>query len=835
MPSFRRYYCPKNIFFSLFLGLFSISSAAAEPPGSGARAFAQLEQALPTPNVYRTASGAPGIRYWQQQANYKIDVALDAENRAIQAEQSIRYTNNSPDRLDYLWLQLDQNRFAENSLDRRSRTVNSSTDRISFDRMRAAQSFDDTEHGYTGLAVTNSAGEPLPFTIIDTTMRIDLPKPLESKKSITFNVAWRFNIIEEVAIGGRGGYEHFQENDTDIFFLAQWFPRMVAYTDYAGWQHKAFLGRGEFTLEFGDYDVAITVPKGHIVSATGELTNPKQVLTAKQRQRLAAANSEKPTFIVTPEEALANETLQQKGQRTWRFSAKNVRDFAWASSRKFIWDAMLHEQPGAEYEQVLAMSFYPNEAEPIWSHYSTQAVIHTMDVYSRFAFDYPYPTAQSVNTWERGGMEYPMITFNGYRPTPPEKSQDSADADSTETKVGDDTPQQPTYSRRIKYGLIGVIIHEIGHIYFPMIVNSDERQWTWMDEGINTFLEYVAELEWEEQYPAFAGKPNILDYIPDYMTSTNQVPIMTQSDSILQFGPNAYSKPAAALTVLRETVMGRDAFDFAFRTYAQRWKFKRPTPADFFRTMEDASGVDLDWFWRAWFYSTDHVDIAIADIREYRIKSLDPEIDYPLDREENARLEPQPISQQRNADAGLLTRLERFPELRDLYNDNDKFTVSNQDRNNYQQELEGLEDWQRQVLDRALAENPYLYFLDFENIGGVVTPLPLKIYYKNGESRELMLPAELWRRDANNVTYLLIEPAAIERVTLDERHQTADANFANNMFPPQIRPSRLELYKRKRKERNLMADMLVRLKSAKDDGDKSDSALPITPQHSVSN
>ena len=432
-------------------------------------------------------------------------------------------------------------------------------------------------------------------------------------------------------------------------------------------------------------------------------------------------------------------------------------------------------------------------------------------------------------------MEYPMITFNGYRPTPPEKSQDPADADSTETKVGDDTPQKPTYSRRIKYGLIGVIIHEIGHIYFPMIVNSDERQWTWMDEGINTFLEYVAELEWEEQYPAFAGKPNILDYIPDYMTSTNQVPIMTQSDSILQFGPNAYSKPAAALTVLRETVMGRDAFDFAFRTYAQRWKFKRPTPADFFRTMEDASGVDLDWFWRAWFYSTDHVDIAIADIREYRIKSLDPEIDYPLDREENARLEPQPISQQRNADAGLVTRLERFPELRDLYNDNDQFTVSNQDRNDYQQQLEGLEDWQRQVLDRALAENPYLYFLDFENIGGVVTPLPLKIYYKNGESRELMLPAELWRRDANNVTYLLIETAAIERVTLDEQHQTADANFANNMFPPQIRPSRLELYKRKRKERNLMADMLVKLKSAKDDGDKSDSALPITPQQSVSN
>ena len=821
-------------FFCLIFS-FLCNSVAANEPGSGARAFAQLEQALPTANVYRTASGAPGNRYWQQQANYKIDVTLDAKERAIQARQTIRYSNNSPDRLDYLWLQLDQNRFAENSLDRRSRAVSSTTDRVSFDRMRAAQSFDDNQHGYTDLQVTSAAGEPLPFTVIDTTMRIDLPKPLEAGKSVTFNVTWRFNIIEEVAIGGRGGYEHFQDNDTNIFFLAQWFPRMVAYTDYAGWQHKAFLGRGEFTLEFGDYDVAITVPKGHIVSATGELTNAKQVLTAEQRQRLAQANNVTPTFIVTPEEALANETKQQEGQRTWRFSAKNVRDFAWASSKKFIWDAMLHEQPGAEYDQVLAMSFYPNEAEPIWSHYSTQAVIHTMEVYSRFSFDYPYPTAQSVNTWERGGMEYPMITFNGYRPTQPEKNRDNSEVETTADASDSGTPATPTYSRRIKYGLIGVIIHEIGHIYFPMIVNSDERQWTWMDEGINTFLEYVAELEWEEQYPAFGGKPNILDYIPDYMTSTNQVPIMTQSDSILQFGPNAYSKPAAALTVLRETVMGREAFDFAFRTYAQRWKFKRPTPADFFRTMEDASGVDLDWFWRAWFYSTDHVDIAITDVREYRIKSLDPEIDFPLDREENARLEPAPIMQQRNAEAGLVTRLERFPELKDLYNDNDQFTVSNKDRNDYQQELKGLEDWQRQVLDRALADDPYLYFLDFENIGGVVSPLPLKIYYENGNSRELMLPAELWRRDANIVTYLLIESAAIERVALDEHHQTADANFANNMFPPQIRPSRLELYKRKRKERNLMADMLVELKTAKDNDAESGPELPLTPQQAISN
>lgn len=827
MPRSTRSYRSIGTFLCLIF-CFICHTALAKEPGSGAHAFAQLEQTLPTPNIYRTASGAPGERYWQQQANYKINVQLDAEKRAIQAQQSIRYTNNSPDRLDYLWLQLDQNRFADDSLDRRSRTESLTQDRVSFDRLRAAQSFDDNEHGYADLTVTDTGNRPLPFTVIDTMMRIDLPKPLESSQSVKFNVSWRFNIIEEAAIGGRGGYEHFKDNGTEIFFLAQWFPRMVAYTDYAGWQHKAFLGRGEFTLEFGDYDVAITVPKGHIVSATGELKNAKRVLTAKQRQRLAQTNAAQPTFIVTPEEALANEAKQHQGQRTWRFSAKNVRDFAWASSEKFIWDAMLHEQPGAEYGQVLAMSFYPNEAEPIWSQYSTQAVIHTMEVYSRFSFDYPYPTAQSVNTWERGGMEYPMITFNGYRPTQPEKEQSDGEVDANTSKT-------PTYSRRIKYGLIGVIIHEIGHIYFPMIVNSDERQWTWMDEGINTFLEYVAELEWEEQFPAFGGKTNILDYIPDYMTSTNQVPIMTQSDSILQFGPNAYSKPAAALTVLRETVMGREAFDFAFRTYAQRWKFKRPTPADFFRTMEDASGVDLDWFWRAWFYSTDHVDIAINDIREYRIKSLDPEIDFPLDRQENARLEPEPLMQQRNADSGLVTRLQRLPELKDLYNSNDQFTVSNKDRNDYVKELASLEDWQRQVLNRALNEKPFLYFVDFQNIGGVVSPLPLNIYYADGESRKIMLPAELWRRDADHVTHLFIEPKKISRIAIDEQHQTADADFGNNSFPQQIRPSRLELYKRKRKERNLMADMLVELKAAKDQGTEASAAVPIEQQQSISN
>ena len=800
--------------FTVILALPFCGFVMAGEPGSGAQKFAQLEQLLPTPNTYRTASGAPGHEYWQQQADYKISVSLDEENQSIVGSEQITYTNNSPDTLGYLWLQLDQNRFSEGSLERRSKTTDPKKDQISYRRLRQAQSFADNQHGYNDLVVTDKNGNSLPFVVVDTMMRIDLVKALKPGSKIVFNIGWAFNILDQAAIGSRGGFEHFkgknQNKDSHIFFLAQWFPRMVAYTDYAGWQHKAFLGRGEFTLEFGNYEVAITVPEGHIVSATGELTNPNDVLTKVQRRRLAKANTSKPTFVVTPEEALANENRAQDAEKTqtWNFKAEHIRDFAWASSRKFIWDAMLHQQPGAKYDSILAMSFYPNEAEPAWSRYSTQAVIHTLDVYSRFSFNYPYPTAQSVNTWERGGMEYPMITFNGYRPSVAKGNDKDEEADGK----ADQSSPDITYSRQIKYRLIGVIIHEIGHIYFPMIVNSDERQWTWMDEGVNTFLQYVAELEWEENYPAFKGKTNLLDYIPEYMTSTNQVPIMTQSDSILQFGPNAYYKPAAALTVLRETVMGRQQFDFAFKQYAERWKFKRPTPADFFRTMEDASGVDLDWFWRGWFYSTHHVDIDISDVREYRIKTRNPETDFPLDRIEDARLYPEPIMQERNARDGYTTRLQRMQELADFYNENDEFTVSNKDKNDYQSYLKGLEDWEKEVLQRATDEAPYVYFIDIKNKGGLVTPLPVKISYQDGSSRELDIPAEIWRRNAQTITHVLLEDKAIEKISIDDKHQTADADYSNNTFPPSITSSRLALYKRSNKDRNLMADMLVALK-----------------------
>jgi hypothetical protein len=792
----------------------------AGSPGDAVAKFRQLDHLLPSPNIYRSASGAPGPGYWQQRASHMMDIRLDEDKRRIFAESDIDYTNNSPDPLNYIWLALDQNRFKDGSLERRSATASAvgsrrgdgagGDDRYSFFAMRKEQAFEDRQYGFEFQAIMDEDGKALPYVINDSMMRIDLPEPLETGESITIQVDWEHNILDEVSIGGRGGYEYFEEDDNYIFGMAQWFPRLAAYTDYTGWQNKQFLGRGEFTLEFGDYDVNLTVPSDHIVSATGELTNPRDVLSAKQRQRLENAGTEEPIYIVTPDEAAENEKSKARGTKTWKFSADNVRDFAWSSSRKYIWDAMKFEQDDAEHPEVLAMSFFPKEADPIWSKYSTQAVVHTMEVYNKFAFNYPYPTAQSVNTWERGGMEYPMITFNGYRPSEDEKSG------------------EVVYSRNIKYGLIGVIIHEVGHIYFPMVVNSDERRYTWMDEGLNSFLEYMAEYEWEEDFPISRGMQNPLDVIPSYMTSSNQVPIMTQSDSVLQFGPNAYSKPAASLIVLRETVMGRELFDFAFREYANRWKFKRPTPADFFRTMEDASAVDLDWFWRGWYYGTDHVDMALTSVREYQISTNDPDVEKGIEREEDALNRPENITQRRNREEGITPRLKRYSDLEDFYNENDKFTVTNADRNKFKKFYDGLEDWERTAYDRAMDDGKYLYFVDFENIGGLISPLPVTIRYENGTSEEQMIPAEIWRRNAKNVTKLFVLDSRAVGFELDVAHQTADADFSNNAYPQRISQSRIELYKSSSSSSSMMADMLRELHSEEsDDADSDAKTVPM--------
>ena len=750
--------------------------------------FRQLDELLPTPNTIRTASGAPGHAYWQQRADYTIRATLDEDRRALSGAATITYHNNSPDKLTYLWLQLDQNIYRPDSDARLTATVPSrgawanATPQtgMKFDALRSLLGQRDFPGGYEILAVKDANGRALPHTINKTMMRIDLPQPLQPGAKVSFGVDWRYNISEQKVLGGRSGYERFDDGN-DLFEIAQWFPRMAAYYDVYGWQHKQFLGSGEFTLEFGDYDVRITVPADHVVASTGELQNPGEVMSAAQRQRLQQAKTaSRPVVIVTQAEAEAAEKSRSKASKTWHFKARNVRDFAFASSRKFIWDAQGVKSGGKD---VLAMSYYPKEGNPLWEKYSTPAIVHTIEEYNKYAFDYPYPVSISVNG-PVGGMEYPMITFNGPRP-------------SKDKKTG-----AITYSQRTKYGLIGVIIHEVGHNYFPMIVNSDERQWTWMDEGLNSFLQYRAQQAWEENWPDSRGEPR---RITDYMKSRNQVPIMTNSESVLQFGNNAYAKPAAALNVLRETVLGRELFDFAFREYAQRWKFKRPTPADFFRTMEDASGTDLDWFWRGWFYTTDHVDVSVDGISEYTVSSQDPDVEKALQRARRAQ-EPVSVTDQRNK--GMARRVDAQPELKDFYNEHDDFTVTNKDRNRYQEKLAGLEDWERALLK----EGKHLTLVDFSNIGGLVTPLVVEIELKSGRKTIERIPAEVWRYSPARITKLFVTDEPIVGLTQDPYWETADVDTSNNSWPRKVTPSRLELFKTERDPNNLMRDAATKLK-----------------------
>ena len=663
---------PKLVWLMPVLSIMSATPAFADgaikqTKGDFEDKFRQLEEVLPTPNVYRNAAGEPGHQYWQQQVDYDIDVTLDEEKRRIDASEEIVYHNNAPDTLKYLWIQLDQNKFRDDSMSALTTTFGgignrgpatsaasgSSPAKLSMGAIRRQQFVDDNELGYQIKKVTDGRGKPLHYVIVGTLMRVDLAEPLKPGKKTELNIDFGYNIVEEDAVSARSGYEHFpddeREGGNDIFLMAQWFPRLAAYTDYEAWTNKEFIGRGEFTLEFGDYEVSMTVPADHIVSSTGVLQNPRDVLTSEQRDRLEEAeDADRPVFIVTPEEALENEKEGTSDTKTWHFKADNVRDFAWASSRKFMWDAKGVKQGGPQ-KHVMAMSFWPKEGGDLWKKYSTESIVHTLEVYNRFTFNYPYPTAQSVNG-PVGGMEYPMITFNGPR-----------------TELQDDGSR--TYSLAEKRFLIGVVIHEIGHNYFPMIVNSDERQWAWMDEGLNSFLDGVAGREWDPDIP-WGVEPRD---VTGYMKSQTQVPIMTQSDSVLRLGPNAYTKPAVALNILRETILGRELFDFAFKEYAERWMFKRPTPSDFFRTMEEASGVDLDWFWRGWFYGTEHPDISIEGIRQYAVDNRDPYASKGRKKEKRDN-EPQRLFQKRNKT--LPKRADAFPELKDFYNEYDELEVT---------------------------------------------------------------------------------------------------------------------------------------------------------------
>ena len=755
--------------------------------------FRQLEEILPTPGTFRTASGAPGHAYWQQKVDYDISIALNDEDQTLSGSEKISYTNNSPDKLKYLWLQLDGNIFRPDSGANRGRTAGRfGRGSLSFDRipMSTMQSLMAREVFDGGFNITEckdvQANTKLKHTMVDTMMRVDLPKPLPNGETFEFQIDWNYKINNSKLIRGRAGCEFFEEDGNYIYEVAQWFPRLCAYTDTTGWQHKQFMGSGEFTLELGDYVVKITAPDDHVVASTGVLLNPAEVLTETQRERLKEAETtKKPMFIITPEEAKENEGSKPNGTKTWIYKADQVRDFAWASSRKFIWDAMQHnvgEKP------VMAMSYFPNEGEPLWSRYSTHAIIHTLNVYSRYTFDYPYPVAISVNG-PVGGMEYPMICFNGPRPE-----------------------KDGTYSARTKYGLISVIIHEVGHNYFPMIVNSDERQWTWMDEGLNTFLQFLCEQEWEENYPSRRGEPND---IVSYMRSGNQVPIMTNSESILQFGPNGYAKPATALNILRETILGRESFDFAFKEYAQRWKFKRPMPADFFRSMEDASGVDLDWFWRGWFYSTDHVDIAVAGVRRLNVNTGDPEIEKGIQRELRDK-EPKTNSMQRNEE--LEKRTKEFPELKDFYNDFDPLDVTDADRKEYQRFIEGLDEKQKKLI----ADKRNFYLIDFKNVGGLVMPIIFDAEFEDGTTQRYHVPAEIWSRNNENVTRMVITEKPIAKIILDPILETADVDLSNNHFPPQIVKSRFELFKQSRSSRNEMQKANAAEESDEEEADGED-------------
>ncbi len=723
--------------------------------------FKQLYDQLATPNIYRTAAGAPGHKYYQNNAHYSMDITLNDQEQKITGKETITYVNNSPDALEYLWIQLDQN----------VRSKSSDSYKIATGDINGISSksikriFPEFEGGFNISSVTDINDKKINYIINKTMMRINLEKPLLSGSKFELKIEWWYNINERAKIGGRSGYEYFKKDDNYLYTIAQFFPRMCVYNDVEGWQNKQFLGSGEFTLPFGDYQVNITVPANHIVSATGELINEKEILSQKQLERLEEARNsfDKPVFIVNEKEAIKNEKSKIKSMKTWKFKAKNVRDFGWASSKKFIWDAMNVKQ---ETKNVMAMSFYPKEGNPLWEQYSTKAVAHTLKTYSNYTFDYPYPVAISIHS-KSIGMEYPMICFNGGRPD-----------------------KDGTYSERTKYGMISVIIHEVGHNYFPMIVNSDERQWTWMDEGLNTFLQFLSEKEWDYDYPSRRGPAyKIVDYMKGNKSTIS--PIMTNSESIHQFGNNAYGKPATALNILRETIMGRELFDYAFKTYSKRWMFKHPTPDDFFRTMEDASAVDLDWFWRGWFFTNDHVDISLDKVIPYKINSQDPNINKGKLRKKFNEINSNDISNQRNKE--MVTYLKTDNKLADFYNSYDRFEVTEKEKKKYKDFLANLSESDKSLLNTDY----YFYELSFSNLGGLVMPLILEFKFEDGTKSMKRIPAEIWKKNNDKIQKVFGFNKEVKSICLDPFLETADTDLNNNSWPMIYHPSTFELFKEK--------------------------------------
>ncbi|MFY0712847.1 M1 family metallopeptidase [Seonamhaeicola sp. NFXS20] len=731
--------------------------------------FKQLYDEFATPNMYRSASGAPGSAYYQQQADYKMDIVLDDKNARIAGYETITYTNNSPDQLKYLWVQLDQNVRAKDS---KSPLIEESNVRPVMRPNEFASKFmkKPLERGFNIQKVVDVNDKPLTYMINRTMMRVELPEPLETGDKFTFSIRWWYNINDHVKENGRSGYEYFPKDGNRAYVIAQFFPRMAVYNDVEGWQNSQFWGRDEFALPFGDYEVDITVPADHIMEATGKLLNRKEVFSKEMMKRYEAAKKsyKKPVFIVTQEEAEAAEKGFSKQTKTWKFKAENVRDFGFATSRKFIWDMMAVKIGDKD---VMAVSLYPKEGNPLWEEWSTKAVASTLETYSRMTFNYPYHKAVSVHAKQQG-MEYPMICWNYGRPK-----------------------EDGTYNDRVKYGMMGVIIHEVGHNFFPMIVNSDERQWTWMDEGLNTFLEYLAQQDFGEKYPEalspqhdkFPSDRGPAHLIVPYMRGNQDymAPIMTKGLNTYQFGNNAYGKPATALNILREAIMGHELFDYAFKEYANRWMFKHPTPEDFFRTMEDASAVDLDWFWRGWFYTTDWVDIGIKDVKKFYVSSKPNKFIKDLVNERGGNINDLPPlvylveegGEDFSEDMKTKSLLENSTPLKEYIMDN--FTPAEQ---------------------RQIKTPKFFYNITFEKPGGLVMPIIVEYTYADGTKKTEKYPAQIWRKNDKEVSKVIASEKEIISIVIDPNLLTADIDTSNNNWPRKEQQSEFEKFKSKVKQ-----------------------------------
>ncbi|MBL7903168.1 MAG: M1 family metallopeptidase [Bacteroidia bacterium] len=750
---------------SFFFAPVSSQNIQNNPQSNHGNKFEQLGTILPTPNEYRTASGAPGSKYWQQKADYDIDVTLDEKNLSVIGSETVTYTNNSPDVLTYLWLQLD-----ENQHDPENEVNYFDENKVNAPLTQQALSGLEKKKTLAGLgdkidAVTDEAGQALHYVINGSMMRIDLAKPLLSKAKVKFKIKWHYKMINRILYGGRGGYEYFPDDGNHIFTMSQWYPRLCVYSDFEGWQHKQFTGRGEFALAFGNFKVRMTVPSDHLVCSTGECQNYQQVLSpARYARWQKAQTASEPLEIGLLEEAKTAEKQKAPGTKTWVFKADSVRDFAWGSSRKFSWDAM---PVLCEGKRVMCMSFYGKEAYGLYRKYSTKVVAHTIKTYSKYSIPYPYPVAQSIEA--ASGMEYPMICFNFGR-----------------------TEKDGTYTEGTKNGMIMVIIHEVGHNFFPMIINSDERQWSWMDEGLNTFVQYLTEREFDNRYPSQRGPAY---KITDYMRlPKNQLePIMVNSENIIHFGPNAYAKPATALNILRETVMGRELFDFAFKQYCQRWAFKHPEPADFFRSMEDASAVDLDWFWRGWFYDIEPVDISIDTVMAYTIEQgkqvpvkTDTAITYPKKKDKEY------ITDLRNRESGLVPLVEKDTTLRDFYYHYIPPAEPIKEAKNRYENLEALPD-----SNFTAYKGKYIYEIKFSNKGGLVMPLIIRFVYQDGTEDIERIGAYIWRKNEKEVTKTFLKDKKVVAIQLDPYRETADIDESNNTWNIKAEPGKFELFKAK--------------------------------------